>query len=130
MIILGSLTESELIKWGNRLSASDWSWATWKYLLLDTGLILLWLAFFTVFILMLLPKTKKKLELASGYKFATGQWFYAFICTWTAGLFAHPAIFGSGPYGYWLHQLIGPSAFANCSDWTFRYMTLLGLISW
>jgi len=125
-----NLTSEELSKWGERVTASDWSWSTWKWFLGDTFLILIWVLFMLTFFSMLIPRTRKRIVLATGRAIKGSSYFGAFIFTWTAALLAHPAIFGPGPYSYWIYQLLGPSSFASVEDWTFRYMTLFGLVTW
>lgn len=123
-----TLSAADISKWSERLAAEDWSWLTWKYLLGDAALILLWLAFLTTLISILLPKSRKRLAVATRVNVNGGTIFSAFIFTWIAGIFGWSAMFGAGPYGYWLHQLLGADLFASVSEWTFRYMTLAGLL--
>lgn len=123
-----SVSSSELSKWGERLAAEDWSWLTWKYILGDAALIALWFVFILVLISLLIPSYRKKLGAASRVNVSGGTIFSAFVITWIIGAFGQGALFGPGPYSYWLHQLLGPDLFVSISDWTFRYLTIVGLL--
>ena len=123
-----TISSSELSKWGERLAAEDWSWLTWKYILGDAAFIALWFLFFSVLIALFIPSCRKKLGAASRVNVSGGTMFSAFVFTWIVGIFGQGALFGPGPYAYWLHQILGPESFEAISDWTFRYLTLVGLL--
>jgi len=126
---MSELTATELSKWGDRLAASDWSWVTWKYFLLSTGSILLWLIFLFVFISMFMPTMRKRYSKLGGYTFSGGSFVTAFICTWLVATITHGAVFSAGPYSYWLQTWVGADSFVAIEQWSFKYLTLLGLIT-
>ena len=123
-----SLSAAEISKWGQRLAADDWAWVTWKYLLGDTLFVLLWLIFAFVFLSLFFPTSRKRLVISTGINVSGGTMFSAFLFTWLVASLCHSALFAPGPYAYWLHSLLGPECFSYIGDWTFKYMTLLGLI--
>ncbi|MFA0809391.1 hypothetical protein [Microbulbifer epialgicus] len=123
-----TLSASDLSKWADKLAAEDWSFSTWKYLLGDAALIGLWGIFLVTLIALLLPHSRKRLAIGSRMNINLGTIFSAFIITWIVGIFGHGAMFGPGPYSYWLYQFLGADLFTSLSDWSFRYMTLLGLL--
>lgn len=117
--------------WSKRLAAEDWSWVTWKFLIGDSAFIILWMVLMFTLIALFLPHTRRKIAYSSNIQVSGGTICSAFIFTWLAGTFAHTAIFGSGPFGYWLHQLLGANRFEEVADWSYRYLTFLGvLFSW
>jgi hypothetical protein len=123
--------EGDVALWSKRLAAEDWSWVTWKFLLGDTALVILWALLMLTLIMLILPKSRKQLAYSANIQVSGGTFCSAFIFTWLAGTFAHGAIFGGGPFGYWLHQLLGANRFETIADWSFRYLTFLGILfSW
>lgn len=120
------LTSSEMAKWGQRLAADDWAWVTWKWLLGDTALILLWLLFVFALIQMIVPWSRRRIVAMTGRSVDGRSIFAGVVVTWLAGTFAHAALFGSGPYGYWLQSWLGESTFQHFGSWTYTYLTLFG----
>ena len=120
------LTSSEMNKWSQRLAADDWAWVTWKWLLGDTALVFIWLVFVIALIQMILPKSRRRMSRLTGRNIEGGTIFTGVVFTWLAGTFAHAAVFGAGPYGYWLQSWLGETKFQNVSEWVFTYLTLFG----
>jgi hypothetical protein len=113
--------------WSKRLAAEDWSWVTWKFLLGSSAVIILWVLLMITLVSLFLPKTRRKIEHQANFHVSGGTICSAFFFTWLAGDFAHSAIFG-GPFGFWLHQMLGANTFEAAADWCFRYLTVLGLL--
>ncbi|WP_162926481.1 hypothetical protein [Teredinibacter purpureus] len=122
------LTSSEMNKWAQRLAAEDWTWITWKWLLGNSALIVIWLVFVLAVVQMLLPKSRQRLSRVTGRNVDGSTIFTGIVFTWLAGTFSHGAIFGSGPYGYWLQNWLGESTFQYVAEWTYTYFTLFGPI--
>jgi len=123
-----ALSQADMSKWAGRLAADDWSWVTWKYFLGDSILLLLWLVFMFTLVSMIVPGLRRKLVNSSKLPVNGSVIFSGFICTWLIADLAHGAIFGPGPYGYWLQSWLGDVTFSEVADWTNRRMTLLGLV--
>jgi hypothetical protein len=117
----------DVVLWSKRLAVEDWSWVTWKFLLGGTAVVFLWVLLMITLVSLFLPSTRRKIEYLSNIQVSGGTFCSAIFFTWLAGTFAHGAIFG-GPYGFWLHQWLGANTFEAIADWTFRYLTLLGVI--
>lgn len=115
------ISSRDMALWGSRLAADDWAWVTWKYLLGTTALVALWALFMFVFISILLPNRFLNMPKNTSV-------FAAFIMTWLVAIMAHGAVFGAGPYGYVLQSSLG-GLYSPIEAWTFKWMTLLGLIS-
>jgi len=122
------LSKTEMGKWADRLAAEDWAWVTWKYFLGESVLILLWLVFVCTLVNMIIPGTRRKLVQATKIPVTGSTIFAAFVCTWLMADLTHGAIFGGGPYGYWLQTWLGSVTFSAVADWTNRWMTLLGFV--
>lgn len=122
------LTSSEMAKWGQRLAADDWAWVTWKWLLGNSALILIWIVFVVALLQLLHPRSRQRVARYTGRTVDGSSVFTGVVLTWLAGTFAHGALFGAGPYGYWLQTWLGESTFQDVAEWTYTYLTLFGPI--
>ena len=123
-----ALSQADMSKWAGRLAADDWSWVTWKFFLGDTLLLILWLIFMFTFVSMIIPNLRRKLVNSSKLPVNGSTIFSAFIITWLIAQFTHGAIFGAGPYGYWLQSWLGVNTFNDLANWTHQYLTLFGFL--
>jgi hypothetical protein len=113
--------------WAKRLAAEDWSWVTWKFVMGGAALVFLWFFLILTLIMLIVPNTRRMITFNNGH-FDVKTFISALFFTWLSGTFAHAAMFGSGPYSYWIHQLVGDTTFESIADWSFRYLTLLGVL--
>jgi hypothetical protein len=123
-----ALSQADMNKWGSRLAAEDWTWVTWKYLLGETALFALWLIFMYTLVSMVVPSLKRQLVYTTGLPVNGSVLFSAFIITWLIATLTHGAIFGAGPYGYWLQSWLGENSFNDLANWTHQYLTLFGVL--
>ena len=117
-----------MAKWGELLSRDDWPWKVWKSLLLESGLIFLWLYFLFFTVWTIWPR---KRILVDQYGQHIAKYFVtSLVITWLIADLTWGAVFGptGGVVGYYLQSWLGESTFSDIGDWANRYLTLIGFI--